>query len=413
MANLRQDQVPRPTFPQASARAGAASAVNGRPPTPGNFVLSLRLRMTDSSGTASDVSFPFDSPSASPAAALAADVMRASGGDTGAPIGPILTTRFSNLQSALLAARRLHWAIQGITEAGPTVTAAMAIHSTEDEVSSAAPALETAAPGRVLLSMSIASAIQQLPGLLLLPPSGGEWRELEWQSPAAKDLAADEQSILGLIRALGREDPLASVTAPPPPVSNLPDQAAIYQPPSGLGRSVLGEPEAAAVPLWKKPWAVIGAAAALLALVAVLLIRSLTNGPNPHAAVPEATHPVAPPPASPTPAGPAPAGPAAATQDKPPVSKPAKPSRQGKSASATTEARTEPPAPKLPTGSCGLTETEIPLSLQRAGRLMSAGKLSEAQDAYQRLAGCPSARERALEGLRTVHQRLAAQGSPN
>ena len=40
---------------------------------------------------------------------------------------------------------------------------------------------------------------------------------------------------------------------------------------------------------------------------------------------------------------------------------------------------------------------------------MYAGKLPEAQSAYQRLLGCPSARDRANEGLRLVKQRIAAQ----
>jgi hypothetical protein len=42
---------------------------------------------------------------------------------------------------------------------------------------------------------------------------------------------------------------------------------------------------------------------------------------------------------------------------------------------------------------------------------MYAGKLEAAQDAYQRLAGCPTAHDKAAEGLRLVKQRIAAQSS--
>ena len=41
---------------------------------------------------------------------------------------------------------------------------------------------------------------------------------------------------------------------------------------------------------------------------------------------------------------------------------------------------------------------------------MYAGKLAEAQAAYQRVVGCASAHEKALEGLQRVKQRMAAQG---
>ena len=72
------------------------------------------------------------------------------------------------------------------------------------------------------------------------------------------------------------------------------------------------------------------------------------------------------------------------------------------------EPKTEPQAAK-PSGPCDLTEAEIPRTLDRAEKNMYAGKLDEALAAYQRVLGCPSAHEKALEGMQRVKQRIAAQ----
>jgi hypothetical protein len=51
------------------------------------------------------------------------------------------------------------------------------------------------------------------------------------------------------------------------------------------------------------------------------------------------------------------------------------------------------------------------MSLARADNDMHAGKLAEAQAAYQRVLGCPAAHEQALQGLQRVKLRIAAQSS--
>jgi len=150
-----------------------------------------------------------------------------------------------------------------------------------------------------------------------------------------------------------------------------------------------------------------------LVIIAVLVIRAMAPAPHPPAVTPDASTPPAGAVAPPTATAPT-------AQEKPPAAKPAgKPGKAPRTESKSEPQpapRTEPPAEtaKLPpSGSCDLTENEIPLSLQRAARLMSAGRLSEAQDAYQRLIGCPSARDKAVEGLRQVKQRIGFQGTPN
>jgi hypothetical protein len=411
MANLRQDRVPGPTLSRPSAPASEGPAVNGHGAATGGVALSLLLRAVDSSGANPAVSFNADSPSA----VLVIDVIAASGGAPDVPHGATITARFPHLQSALLAARRLQWALEGLAESSRSSAAAsMAIHSVEDGlIDSAASALDAASPAQVLLSERLAPAVQHLPGLALRPSTGGSWRQLEWHSPSEPaSFAADEQSVLELMRTLGREDPLAVPDVPPAPAVTA--STASHRPDTGLGRTI-SEPEEIQTPLWKKPWLLVSAGAVVLAIIAVLIIRGMSPAPNSQAAPPDSS--------SKTPAASSSTAPTVVEKpsaSKPPAAKPtAKPVKQGRTEPQTppkteTEAETPKlPAPPPPAGSCNLNEAEIPLSLQRAARLMSAGKLPEAQDAYQRLVGCPSAREKAAEGLRLVKQRMGFQGSSN
>ena len=255
--------------------------------------------------------------------------------------------------------------------------------------------------------------MQQLPGFSIGQAGDGNWRSLEGRATGTRsDVSADEQSLLGFIRALGREDPLApkvepahTVPVPAAPVTGT------YQPPEGLGRAH-AEPEAAPAANRMK-WLIIGGAAAVVVLVAALVIPRIVSGShsnvptqNPSQTPAQSSGTPAPVPApAPTPANPA--GP-----DKAHGSKQTSKSGKAQKPDSKAEGTTEPqPPPKQSGGSCDLTEGEIPRSLSRAESLMYAGKLAESQAAYQRVLGCPSAHEKALEGLQRVKQRMATQGS--
>ena len=408
MANLRQDRVPAPTL----SHVFVPGAQNGAAAAPRNIVLSLRLRTEDSSGSVADVSWTADSPAAS----LCRDVLSASGGAPDPPQGAILPVKFFNLQSAILGARRLQWAMQGLAEsAGSTIAAAIAIHQFEDpagETSTAA--LAAATPGQILVSANIAQAMQQLPGFSIAPASGANWRSLEGRTrdPRA-DVAADEQSVLGLIRALGREDPVAPKVEPLTPAPVTPPPATgTYRPPEGLGRAH-ADPEPVPAPNRMK-WLIVGGAAAVVVLVAVLVIPRMVSGG--HAGTPAPTPGQTPaqsfgtiaPATAPSSSAASPAG-----LDKPRASKQTSKSVKPPKSESKVDATTEPPPQPKPAGggSCDLSEGEIPRSLSRAESLMYAGKLADSQAAYQRVLGCPSAHEKALEGLQRVKQRMATQGS--
>jgi hypothetical protein len=402
----------------ASASARDEAADNGRAATSRGILLSIALRTLDSSGMAAGVSWTGDSP----ASALALDILAASEGAADQPQGWVLGARFFNLQSALLAVRRVQFALDGLAETlRSSVTATIAIVPADDPAAaSVAATVESLAPGQILLSARMAEAVRHLPGLTVRPAVGDAWRELLWRSEDPKNLTADEQSVLGLIRALGREDPLASYaeSPAPAPAPAVTATTGVFHAPPGLGRS-LDEPETAR-PFWKKPWVMVGAGAAVLVLLAALIIPGMVSGNHTRTPAPDAAARPAPPAAAPiapsSASGPA-AGSDPAAQEKPrdqkPPTKPPRLPRSEPKTEASPEARTdtkvEPPVPKPSPASCYLTAGEIAPSLQRAERLMYAGKLPEAQAAYQRLAGCPAAHDRAVEGLRLVKQRIAAQ----
>ena len=429
MANLRQDRVPDQTLSQASAPASQGFAADGSGTGKRalrGFVLALRMRTQDSGGSPVDVSWK----SAAPAVLLTQDVLSASGGAPDPSQDPVLSAGFFNLQSAVLAARRVQWGLQGLreTESCHNVAAAMLIYSVQDlggdaggdRPGGAVPAaLERAAPGQVLLSNSVAAAVQALPNVLLVDSVHAGWRELQWRSPEmAWTYAEDEESLLGLIRQLGRGDPCApdgaAGVAPAAVAAGAETQSrtGIVE---GLGRSHVDREVSAA---GMKKWLIVGGAAAAVVLVAVMVIPAMVSGNHGKTAAqaPDASKTVSPAPAN------APAGAAPGDTTKAASTGANSGASAGTTPGKTTQGKAgrQPKGPKTDgggeagaakAGPCDLTEGEIPRSLSRAENYMYAGKLTEAQAVYQRVLGCPSAHEKAVEGLQRVRQRIAMQGS--
>jgi hypothetical protein len=71
------------------------------------------------------------------------------------------------------------------------------------------------------------------------------------------------------------------------------------------------------------------------------------------------------------------------------------------------------PAPAPAAVHCDLTEEEIQRTLARADRYSHAGDLDDARAAYQHVLSCPSAHERAQEGLIRIQRMAAQKGSPD
>ena len=398
MSNVRQDRVPDPTHSHASAPLPEGGTVNGRGTAPRTIVLSLRLRTQDSSGYLADVSWAGDVP----AAALAVDVLSASGGTLDPLQGGVLPARFVNLQSALLALRRLQWGLQGLAESpgSAAVVASMAVHS-DGAMGIAGPILDRLGPGQLVAEASLVDGVLSLPGAAARETGDGRWREIQWRSgETATGFSADEQSVLGLIRAMGREDPSpAAVEAPRPmTVTAAAPVTGAFRVSESLSRSSLGPEPASGLAKFK--WLIVGGAAAVVVLVALLVVPGMVSGNHGKVPVqsPDASSKQA------APAAPAPVPTPVPVVEKPLVVKqPAKPAKQ--------QPKTDTQVQKAPvvTGHCDLTEAEIPRSLNRAEQYMYAGKLEDAQAMYERVLPCPTAHDKAQEGLQRVKQRMAAQ----
>jgi hypothetical protein len=406
MTNLRTDRVPDRTLSQASAPEVQAGAPNARPENQRAFVLAVRLFASDGSGVPTGVSWN----AAGPSATLALDLIKASGGIRDAGGDAVVTAGFPNLPSALLTARRLQWAMEGLGGDGGSAAATILVHSAVDpSAASAQAALEKASPGRILLGSSVAESVFQLPNIMLRDASGpGGWREMLWRSAAAANPAADEQSVLRQIRALGREDPCpAEMQAPAPRAVTAAVSAevvSIAAPQDDLIGPTRREPPPA--PGTKK-WLIVGGAAAAVVVFGALLIPFLVSGNHAKTAAPAPAPPttIPEPPAAtvPTPAPVQPAPPAKTPSNKAGRTSTPKQPRTDQAGNARPEPRVN--------GKCDLTESEIPKTLDRAEHYLHAGQLEEAQAQYERVVGCSAAHERAQAGLKLVKQRIETQGT--
>jgi hypothetical protein len=116
-----------------------------------------------------------------------------------------------------LTARRLQWALQGLSEADrfAATAAAVLVHSAPDlpaleNDSSVLLPLENAAPGQVLLTAKAAELLRDLPGLPLQAASDAGLCELLWRAgEEASSRSSDEEALSRLIQpsALGAEAP--------------------------------------------------------------------------------------------------------------------------------------------------------------------------------------------------------------
>jgi hypothetical protein len=295
----------------------------------------------------------------------------------------------------------------------------MLIRSADDQAGgSIQAAMENAAPGQILLSSGIAESVNQLPNVTLRRAAQGGWSEMLWRSSEADaSSAADEQSLLRLIRELGREDPVASQSQAP---VSAPPQASTAQTPASPtatgsftpGRAHL---EDELTPAGRnKKWIIIGGAAAALLIAGILVISGMGNRAR--------TQPPPPPPPQPVPSkpvepetAPTSATPPSETGDSGVTTKSGSQQKTGHSSSPVLSTKPKTDAyvdgRLQPAGHCDLTEADIQRALGRADSNLHAGKLSEAQSGYESVLRCPSARQRAAEGLQRVKQQRLAVGS--
>ena len=204
MAASTQSRKPERAAEQSATRTQGIAA-------PREACLSVRL------WTASSDSEPLPSlwENESPAACLILDQIAASEGIPASRQGEVLTATFPTFQTAVFAARRLQWAVQGFSEAErlQATSLALLVHSPDEEhgetiAEDALHSLEQAAPGEILLTEKASQPFDRLPGFPLQVASGDGLWELVWRAPESQSTRSyDEQILAQLVEQHGVDHP--------------------------------------------------------------------------------------------------------------------------------------------------------------------------------------------------------------
>jgi hypothetical protein len=402
MAEIQHDRAPDQTATQTlvigASRIHAASAL-----------VSVRLwrnREDDAPGELLSTSLD-------PAVCLAIDMLVASRGDVVQTHGKTLLVAFSDVSTAILAARRLQWAFQGLSEANRFAGTAVAIliQSRQDlpdqptDDSFCVP-LEQAAPGQILLAQKASRFLDDLPGLATEATHDPALRELVWRRPDGESsIAADEQTLFRNIKGQGYGD-LAPTEQTPDAWDNSPAAKDIRS-------SELGQPDdpfrqSNAGGLWaglgNKRWIIwSGSAAALICAVTFTVIALHRQS---------TVTPVAQPPAlvqtTPGSSTTTPSEPAATPTTLVPAATPAVKAAAPKTPKAPA-AKPGVEAAKEPSGSCeSPNAADARKTLDRAEKNLHNGKYADAKRGFQSVLGCEGTSADAREGLQRVKARQEA-----
>jgi hypothetical protein len=402
MAEIQHDRAPDQTATQTLAigasRIHAASAL-----------VSVRLwknRENDAPGE-------LFSSNLDPAVCLAIDMLVASRGDVVQTHGSTLLVAFSDVSTAILAARRLQWAFQGLSESDRFAGTAVAIliQSRQDlpdqptDDSFCVP-LEQAAPGQILLAQKASRFLDDLPGLATETTQDPALRELVWRRPDGESsIAADEQTLFRNIKGQGYGD-LAPAEQTPDAWDNSPAAAddPSFEPGQPNGPFRQSSPGGLWAGLGNKRWIIwSGSAAALICAVTFTVIALHRQSTVPTVAQPPALVQTTPgsPPTTPSEAA---ATTKTLTQAETSAVKAAAPKTPKAPA-----AKPGVEAAREPSGSCeSPNAADAKRTLERAEKSLHNGKYADAKRGFQSVLGCEGTSADAREGLQRVKARQEA-----
>lgn len=394
----------------------------------GAAALSIRLWRARDSAAPQELSWE----SNDPAVYLTLDMISASQGVTSPIFGSYLLAAFADIQPAILTARRLQWAIQGLSEAVPFsgTSCAVMVHATEDLPGleadpSVLGALERCTPGQTLLTAKAAELLQNLPGLPLQASSEPDLHELAWRSDGETwSREADDEALAEIIKKheseIGTKAGAEGFAAIPMP--DLPRNAPeISFRPSAVTLALSGdESEAAEIGRRRKrPWMIGVACVALLAIAILAALVVSHRGTAPTTASPAAASLPATPQPSPA-APPAPIQnpvPDAAAHALQPAPTPSAPSPKVHEHEKTAPAdavssqsvRSQAGRQKAAEGKCNLDPQLIPSALNQAELSRDEGKYSAAERQFRSVLACEPENARAKSGLERVLQTKQAE----
>ena len=355
--------------------------------------------------------------------ALARDLIQASGGIPAEMGGPVLSARFDSIASAAMAARRLQWSAQGLSEDSHSYALSILIQS-GDEVARAGHETqppEFASAGSILVTDSAARLLEDVPGFSVRSKeNGAEFREMSWRAaPSLTTREADEQALARMMEQNGRSVE-AVPPAPPEPGTSLHSEADEAEEPRRSSRTLL--------------W--IGLAVLLVAgaVAGFFFLRPGTEQQKIASATPvqemPATNPAATEPSS-TPAAstPAPTSEKSLPAAAPPLTRKQRLEQERKdkaAAAAAAAAKTPPQTPSQPepppqqksdtkpdikaevTGSCQYTSDQLPLLLNSAETSRGRGQYKEAQRKVQAVLNCDRGNSKAKELLEQIRRAMSA-----
>lgn len=376
-----------------------------------------------------------------PAASLALDLIVASDGEPLSREGDVLVAGFTAFQPAILAARRLQWAVQGFSEAGdpPPACLAVLVYSTLDEPDQAAVgalsrSLAQAAAGAILLTEKAAQPLENLPGFPLQAAKvkgqskgqqGKGLRELLWRAPEAQSTRAFDEQILSQLagQQTGPAAPEQSLEQSPEQSLEQPVQPVPARPEADVPEELKQHSFAL---LREQPrWMMGGAAlAAVLIVVAVLAFHGKPK-PAPAGTAPSSTvasnaplaRTVQPPStgsANPVGSSPADSRASAATPPQTKADKKAAEAAKKQAAEAATATQSNtvkqpvppPPPPAVKQGRCDLDSSQFSGQIDLAWKNLGRGRYGDAQREFGAVLACDPGNGRAREGLERA--RMAA-----
>jgi hypothetical protein len=366
-----------------------------------------------------------------PPSCLTLDMISACGGSVSETSGEVLVARFPAFQDAALAARRLQWAAQGLSEAQSFNSTAVAIlvQSEDDAISPEALdasvyALAQGSAGQILFTPKAARFAESLPGFVFEGGGQAELLELQWRGSGGQHTqTSDDELIARLIEKKGPEakaraypvratDASTNVPGPAELVANTRQTTALT---GGGSTGIFHQPRARM--LW------IGGAAlcAALLLAAIPVFHLFRPSASPTSvSAPEAAA------GSETGAPPAGAAPSQASSSPVPSSEVASAEPERAAAAASQAASSDKPKEKKdrstarddhvkskpaaaqngsqPRKGCDLDQDEVHAQLEQAESSQARGKYKDAQRQFESVLACDPANSRALSGLRTVRQ---------
>jgi hypothetical protein len=349
--------------------------------------------------------------------------------------GAYLVARFGAVHAACLAARRLQWAIQGLSEANPAdkLTLSALVQAGEeassDEDTAGFVRLESAGPGKILVTPRAAKVLDEAPGFPTRK-TDPKSTELLWQSPGEQATrAADERALTRFIREIhGASAAAEAVYTPPEPTT-------LMKAPT-IEKYSISVPDS--VPRRRNLSWVFGLIAVAGLAAAGYFFYTRSSEPSKAQTATAVNPPQVTPTGGTSPSGSSnPSGQSGGTASQVPHVNPPLPDsgagvtpdhkltrrekeklkqqeqqakNQGQPNEKPQPQGQDQPTPPPQSGNCGIGQDEIPTMLNKAETARANGDYPRAKRLFQTVLNCERGNRQAVDGLNRVNEQLKLQG---